>query len=219
VNRAPAPSSFVNTHTVSSSGLTSDIIAAGIGYVYEILDAIDEKLISGGAFRLASMIELANLSSVVGNLLGSGIVRAAEGIFRRNRPHAYPDLLAKHQKAFDIEIKMALETNKPKGHLAKEGYYLTCRYVLGDEQGNYIGGKENRGEVVWIWEIRFGYLNEGHFNLSNTRGDSGKTAVVNAEGMKELEILFCDLDRCPYSKNSPTYRNYTQLYSPQSKMF
>jgi hypothetical protein len=214
MNRTPESSSFVNKDALSSSGLTPEIIATSIGYVYEILDAIDEKLVSGGAPRLANMIELANFSSVVGNLFASGIVRSAKGIFSRNRPHAYPDLLAQKQGGADIEIKMALETNKPKGHLAKEGYYLICRYVLGDEKGSYTRGKENRGGVVWIWEVRFGYLNETHFNLSNTSGDSGKTAVINAEGMNELKILFCDLNRCPYSKNSRTYRHYTQLYSP-----
>ena len=219
MNRAPDPSTFLNTHTLFSSGLTSDMIAAGIRYIYGILDVIDEKLLSEGAFRLAGMIELANLSSIVGNLFASGIVREAKGIFRRNRPHAYPDLLGEQQEASDIEIKVALEANKPKSHLAKTGYYLTCRYVLGDEQGNYIQGKANRGEVVWIWEIRFGYLSELHFNLSNTVGDSGKTAVVNTEGMAALEILFCDLDRCPYAKNGRIYRDYAQLYSPKLEIF
>ena len=212
MKRTPESSSFINTEALSASGLTPEIISAGIGFVYEILDAIDEKLVSEGTLRLANMIELANLSSVIGNLLASGIVRSAGDIFSKNRPHAYPDLLAQKQEASDIEIKIALETNKPKGHLAKEGYYLICRYVLGDEKGNYTRGKENRGEIVWIWEVRFGYLNETHFNVSDTRGDSGKTAVINAAGMNELNILFCALDRCPYSKNSPTYRKYTALF-------
>jgi hypothetical protein len=217
MSRVPEPSNFINSDSLSLSGLTPEIIAAGIGYIYDILDTIDEKLISADAYRLSSIIELANLSSVIGNLLASGIVRSAKGLFKRNRPHTYPDLLTEQQDAVDIEIKVALETNKPKGHLAKEGYYLTCRYVLGDAHGNYIPGKENRGEVVWIWEIRFGYLNETHFNLSNTSGDSGKTAVVNADGMKALEVLYCDLVRCPYSERGRIYHSYVQLYSDESE--
>ena len=77
-----------------------------------------------------------------------------------------------------LEIKMALEDNKPKGHLAKPGFYLTCRYVLADTSGNFVRGVAQRGAVVWIWELRAGLLGMEHFNLSNTPGDSGKTEII-----------------------------------------
>src|SRR5262249_54639240 len=105
-----------------------------------------------------------------------------------------------HAGTENIEIKMALETNNPKGHLPKEGHYLTCRYVLGDADGNCEIG--TRGDVVWIWELRFGHLETEHFNISNTAGDSGKTAVVNRDGMDRLAIVYVDRVRCPYGPRS-----------------
>ena len=91
-----------------------------------------------------------------------------------------------------------LETNKPKGHLAKKGYYLTFRYVLGDIYGSYVKGKENRKDVIWIYEIRFGYLHIKDFNFSSTAGDSGKTAVINAAGMQKLNVIYKNTKFSPY---------------------
>ena len=172
------------------SGINDKIIKNGISYAYDILDQIDEKLVEAGSPRLSQIVELANLSSILGNLIGGGIAENSNGSMERNKPHSYPDLLAINEEFKDIEIKIALESNKPKGHLAKEGYYLTCRYVLGSSNGSYVRGKTNRGDVIWIWEIRFGYLLADHFSLSSTPGDSGKTAVINAEGFKELSRVY-----------------------------
>lgn len=204
--------SFVNLAALQEAGLTGEMIASGISYVHNILDGLDSQLLSAGAFRLSQMFELANVSSMLGNLLGAGIANASDGAFLRNGPHKYPDLLARVPQASDVEIKVSLETNKPKGHLAKPGYYLTCRYVLCNEQGVYVRGKADRGDVAWIWEIRFGWLDEEHFTLSNTSGDSGKTAVVNGGGMEQLTVIFCDLDRCPYGARSQHLRRYQSLY-------
>jgi hypothetical protein len=77
---------------------------------------------------------------------------------------------------------------------------LTCRYVLGKQDGTYVIGE--RGDVVWIWEVRFGLLEVKHYNISNTAGDSGKTAVVNAAGMEELQPVYFDAGHCPYSVRS-----------------
>ena len=211
--RAPTVSDFVNAETLGVAGLTVDMVVAGLGYTYRILDAIDEKLLSLDASRLAKIIELANLSSIIGNLLGQGIANASHGIFQRNGPHKYPDLLGIKGNASDVEIKIALENQKPKGHLAKPGYYLTCRYVLCNDSGAYVRGKENRGDVVWIWEVRFGLLESAHFNLSNTPGDSGKTANVSQKGMQKLDIVYLDTQRCPLSniRNVPTKRAQSLL--------
>ena len=54
--------------------------------------------------------------------MGSAIVKASNGVFRKNGPHKYPDLLADRLDAANVEIKVALEDNKPKGHLAKPGF-------------------------------------------------------------------------------------------------
>ncbi len=193
-------------------GLAPAAIAEGISRSYDVLDTIDSRLLERGFPRLASLLELVNLSAVVGNLLRWGIARASDGRFRPNRPHAYPDLIASAEGCSDIEIKVALETNKPKGHLAKPGPHLTCRYVLGREDGAFTVGKPNRGDVVWIWEIRVGSLGTEHFNLSNTPGDSGKTATINTAGMTQLELVYCNLGCCPYAPKGRLYKGYRSLF-------
>jgi hypothetical protein len=206
--RTANPKYFRDSAELRSLGLTVEAIQVAINYVYEILDSIDAKLQAGGSERLAELLELANLSAIVGNLFRSGIVRGSSGRFRANAPHTYPDLVADHAECVDVEIKVALETNKPKGHLVKPGAHLTVRYVLASEAGELTRGKKNRGPVPWIWEVRAGHLAEDHFNFSNTEGDSGKTAVINAAGMDALQIVFCDLSICP---SSPKGRSFARL--------
>jgi hypothetical protein len=101
----------------------------------------------------------------------------------------------------------------PKGHLAKAGHYLTARYVLCDSNGQFYIGKAQRGHVVTLWEIRYGFLDIHHFSLSNTDGDSGKTAIINAAGMAQLRVLYCDLARCPYPANGKRYAFYEGLFN------
>ena len=162
-------------HTI---GIEGSMLRGAINSCYQTLDAIDEQLESKGSPPIAHIVELANLSSMVGNMLGGGIAACSEGLYIRNRPHSYPDLLPQRSPAVDLELKMALETNKPKGHLPKPGTYITFRYVLADKEGNYTRGKDSRGDTVWIWEVKVGQLSEDDFSCSNTEGDSGKTAVI-----------------------------------------
>lgn len=206
--RTALDNGFIDHPSLETVGLSIAIIQNSLSYTYGILDAIDQTLQRHDVSRIAKIVELANLSSMVGNLLGTGIVKASQGYFQRNQPHSFPDLLGVHPQARDIEIKIALEDNKPKEHLAKAGYYLTYRYTLCDSAGRY---SLERGDVVYVWEIRFGYLEQSHFNLSNTSGDSGKTAVINADGMAQLQVIYCDLERCPYSPKSRTYAYYKTL--------
>jgi hypothetical protein len=189
-------------------GMTRLLVYKGIEYVYETLDKLDATLLDAGSPRITGLVELANLSSIIGNLLATGIVKAGSDVYGRAGPHKYQDLRAINVKDHvNVEIKVALENNKPKGHLPKAGHYLTCRYVLGDVQGRYVKGKETRGDTVWIWEVRFGCLKPRHFNVSNTEGDSGKTAVVNAEGMEALKIVYYDQRFSPHGLNSKYVRN------------
>jgi hypothetical protein len=200
---------FLEGNLIADAGLTIEIVRNAIQYTHQILDQIDDKLLAVGADRMSQTVELANLSSMAGNLLGAGIARLSDGKFRRNGPHKYPDILANSTTVKDIEIKISLEKNIPKGHLAKAGYYLTCRYVLVNESFNF--NPDKRGEIVEIWEARFGYLEEKQFNLSNTPGDSGKTAVINKEGMDQLKVIYVNLGICPYTKSSSTFKNYEKL--------
>lgn len=188
---------YRSTPELDNAGLSADTFGRSVMFVYDTLHAIDEALLKRGSERLAEMVELANLSSMLGNLLRTGVAKASNGVYRSNGPHKHPDLLHVTDPTRNVEIKVALEDNQPKGHLAKSGWHLTCHYVLCSPDGGFRCGVESRGCVPCIWLLRFGYLNESHFNISNTEGDSGKTAVVNADGMKRLEPVYFDPKRCP----------------------
>lgn len=208
----PINGTFLNGRLLDEIGLSKSILLKSIEQTYDLLDRIDITLVNAGVFPLSQTVELANLSSMIGNIFASSVAQHSNGSLRRNGPHKYPDLLSTNRLRWpDIEIKMALEANKPKGHLAKPGYYITCRYVLCSTDGSFVFGKANRGVKPYIWELRCGHLEEEHFNISNTEGDSGKTAVVNAEGMQELKIVYVDLSIAPISNKGRIYKSYTDL--------
>jgi transcriptional regulator with XRE-family HTH domain len=176
---------------LGATGLSGETIAAAIDDAYRTLDLLDRQLINSGAAPFSRLVELANLSSMIGNILGGAIARHTPDLYERSGPHKYQDLRSV-TGGEHIEIKTALESNKPKGHLSKAGYYLTFRYVLGGADGTFVPGRDNRGEVVHVWEVRFGYLSEADFDESNTPGDSGKTAVVKTEVLKSMERIYFD---------------------------
>lgn len=180
-------------------GVDGSTLLGAIDSCYQTLDTIDEQLIGKGALPIAHLVELANLSSMVGNMVGGGIADCSNGLYARNRPHTYPDLLPQASPAVNLELKMALETNKPKGHLPKAGTYITFRYILGDKQGNYVRGKENRGDTVWIWEVKVGAITEEDFSCSNTEGDSGKTAVIKTAVHNEMHLVYYMPEHLPYA--------------------
>lgn len=190
------------------AGLGAEWLTAAIESTYETLDVIDQQLIEEGSVPISQLVELANLSSMIGNLIGGALATASEGAYERNRPHAYPDLLPLQQGLPEIEIKTALEKNKPKGHLPKHGVYFTFRYVLGDREGNYVRGKEYRGQTAWIWEVRFGELTIDDFAVSNTPGDSGKTAVIKTDAFNGMTRVYHAPDLDPHTgrRASPAIR-------------
>ena len=202
---------WVNQKGLAQLGLDEAMLRGAIQYSNRVLDSLDDTLVSAGEPRMARLLELANLSAVIGNLFRGGLAKASHGRFEANGPHKYPDLVSKDRRFESLEIKVALEVNKPKGHLIKPGPHIIVRYVLGDEHGKCVPGKDNRGSVVWIWEVRAGVLNNQHFSVSNTPGDSGKTAVINKDGMDALKVAFVDVDRCPFETTSRTYKALSAL--------
>ena len=205
--RTPAQNVLHQEEARYKYGVTAQIIGSAVEYTHKILDSIDGQLIPGAGSRLSGLVELANLSAIIGNLFRTGVCKASDGIFIPNAPHKYPDILASpdYVDARDVEIKVALEKNQPKGHLVKPGPHITVRYVLADDEGIYRRGTEHRGGVPWIWEVRIGELNAEHFNFSNTEGDSGKTAVINSAGMNALTMVYFDRDRCPLVRGIPEW--------------
>lgn len=172
------------------TGLGDDWLLSAIAATHSTLDRIDEQLVNTGSRPLAEVVELANLSAIVGNLLRSVLQAKSNGLYRSNAPHAFPDLVSQSETSSDLEIKIALEGNMARGHLPKPGEHLICRYVLAERDGTYSRGR--RGSVVWIWEARLGELFENDFNTSNTPGDSGKTAVISAEALYRLTCVYYD---------------------------
>lgn len=182
--------------------VTEEIIKGSISLCYNTLDMIDQNLVSSGSQKMSSLVELANLSSIVGNLLGAGFADNSNGIYFRNKPHTYPDLIASDELKPGIEIKTALLKNSPKGHQPKPGYYLTYRYCLTDENGHRNPDEDDSWDTVTIWEVKFGYLDIDDFSCSNTEGDSGKTAVIRTASMNKMSLLYFDDTLCPYRHTS-----------------
>lgn len=187
------------------TGLSGHMLLQAIHNSYNTLDTIDAELVSSGLAPIGGLVELANLSSMVGNIVGGAIAESSEGMYLRNKPHHYPDLLPQDRRARNLELKMALETNRPKGHLPKPGTYITFRYVLGDQFGNYLRGKENRGNTVWIWEVKVGEVRIEDFDISNTPGDSGKTAVIKTSVFNAMPLVYFDETYCPHAMRNGTY--------------
>ncbi|HEV7857220.1 MAG TPA: helix-turn-helix transcriptional regulator [Pyrinomonadaceae bacterium] len=183
----------------SVTGLDGQAIVRAIESTYYTLDIIDEQLIARNSPPMAQLVELANLSSMLGNLLGAGLAESSNGLYKRNAPHTYPDLLPIKPEAVDLELKVALETNSPKGHLPKHGSYITFRYVLCGDDGLFIRGKNNRGKTAWIWEVRVGQLSIEDFSISNTAGDSGKTAVIKTGSFNNMSLIYFVPELLPYA--------------------
>lgn len=183
------------------TGLGPEWIEHAINETYARLDLIDERLIESGSPPLPKLVELANLSSMIGNVLRSALASASGGLYVSNEPHTYPDLVSQVGGVSDLEIKMALESNKPKGHLPKPGLHLTCRYVLADRDGSYTRG--TRGNAPWIWEVRLGHLEANDFSISNTEGDSGKTANIKTDALDGLACVFFNPAHNPYARLRP----------------
>lgn len=184
---------------ISLTGLNGSQLLRAIDSCYETLDQIDSQLRRNGLPPIAELVELANLSSMVGNIVGAGLADASNGLYLRNKPHTYPDLVPQRDPAVSLELKMALETNRPKGHLPKPGTYITFRYVLGDSAGNYVRGKDKRGDTVWLWEVKVGELKENDFSCSNTEGDSGKTAVIRTGVHNDMPTVYYAENFLPYA--------------------
>jgi transcriptional regulator with XRE-family HTH domain len=191
VPRRPVEATLRKTERLLSfTGLSGSMLLAATEKTYATLDLIDAQLLRAKSPPLAGTVELANLSSMLGNILGAAIADHSAGLYKRNGPHKFPDLLPLKPAACDLEIKVALESNRPKGHLPKPGMYLTVRYVLGDRLGRHQIG--TRGDTIWIWEMKVGKLKPDDFNNSNTAGDSGKTSVIKTAGFHGMDVIFLD---------------------------
>jgi len=191
------------------TGLKHQVVRGAIEDCYQTLDLIDSELAKRESPLVSELVELANLSSMIGNLLAAGLVEHSGGAYSRNTPHTYPDLLPQRAEFGGIEVKTALERNKPKAHLPKPGIHLTFRYVLCDREGRFTRGKENRGKTAHVWEVKIGELRKNDYDLSNTAGDSGKTAVIKTAVLRTMTLIYFDPRLLPYaSRSDAPYRGF-----------
>ncbi|WP_080506065.1 helix-turn-helix domain-containing protein [Halorubrum sp. BV1] len=175
-------------------------VLRGIEEAYENLDTIDFAFRRRGADPLAEQFdEYSALSTVLGEFFATGVASGSDGVYEVNAGD-FPDLIS--TGATDdvpgIEIKVAMETYMPKGHLPKPGMYIAIRYVLADRDKNYQCGE--RKDTAWIWEVRMGKIEADQFNKSDTEGDSGKTATFSAEALWNFDCVYLDPDLIPYSR-------------------
>lgn len=180
--------------------INGSAILMGVEQVYENLDTIDFALNSQGLEPLADQFdEYAALSTVIGEFFASGVAEASDGQYEVNAGD-FPDLISKEpgDDIPGIEVKMAMETNQPKGHLPKPGMYVVVRYVLAERDKSYERGQ--REDTAWIWEVRMGEMEEEQFNKSDTEGDSGKTATFSAEALWNFDCVYLDPDLIPYAR-------------------
>jgi len=174
-------------------------ILNGVEEIYENLDTIDFALSRRGLDPLAEQFdEYAALSTVIGEFFASGVSGASDGLYDVNAGN-FPDLISsgKQSGVPGIEVKMAMEDNSPKGHIAKPGMYVVVRYILGGRDKSY--DPDERKDTPWIWEVRMGEMEEEQFNESDTEGDSGKTATFTADALWDFDVLYLDPDLIPYT--------------------
>ena len=81
--RSAIKACFLNAEALKY-GLSWEMVWYGVEYVYNTMDRLDATLIEADSPRIAELVELANLSSMLGNLLATGIVKASGGVFTRN---------------------------------------------------------------------------------------------------------------------------------------
>ena len=102
-------------------GLSVDVIGRSVTYVYEILDSIDGKLIEAGGERLSELVELANLSAIIGNLYRGGADSARVREFKHRLAEATDQLLInERQVAEDARVSWnAIQTARQSVEILK----------------------------------------------------------------------------------------------------
>ena len=73
-----------NQVALTRYGISPKQLHSTIQNVYNVLDSIDEKLIESNTARFAELVELANLSAMIGNLFRSGLIKITNGLFTEN---------------------------------------------------------------------------------------------------------------------------------------
>ncbi len=170
--------------------LNENMILGSISFCYDVIDKLDEVLYKHSSSNLYSLIDTSNLSSILSNLLCQGIIKYSNSNYICNKVNTFPDIIDENYRYSGIEVKTAFNKNLPKGHLPKDGYYLIYRYCMTDEDGNRYFDMEDLWNTVSIWEVRFGYVTKNSFIISDTKNDSGKTAIIKTSTINNMTLLY-----------------------------
>ena len=76
LERRPAPGGFVNLDALEEIGFGPVQLSGTILATYHLLDRIDATLAADGIEPLCQVVELANLSSMIGNILGAEMAQS-----------------------------------------------------------------------------------------------------------------------------------------------
>jgi transcriptional regulator with XRE-family HTH domain len=193
-------------HFEAATGLTAATVARAVEIAYRKLDLIDEQMRASGSRPLVELIELPELSALMGNLLSAAVARASNGLYVQNGPDHSPNLLPVRQGLPELEVVTAPETERPAGGMRKAGLHLVIRYVLADRTGAYTRG--SRGDTVAVWEIRFGELGDADYT-GGARPTNGR-ARLKREALDRMELVYYDPALLPYARATGVYATYAR---------
>jgi transcriptional regulator with XRE-family HTH domain len=188
----------------ATTGLTGGTVARAVEIAYRKLDLIDQQMRASGSRPIAGLVDLPDLTELVGDLLSAGMARASNGVYLQAGPEHWPRLQPLRQGLPELEVAAALETDRPTGRPGTAGVFLVFRYVLADRSGAFTRGQDARGDTVAVWEIRFGALGEEDFHVTGTRTGAG-TARLRRGALDRMELVYYDPALLPYAKATGDY--------------
>jgi hypothetical protein len=181
--------------------LSGHIVRKAIDAAYRKLDVIDEQMRESGSPSLVELVGLEHLNALLAGALASGVVKSAPAQYVQNSPRQHPDLLPLQHGLPEMVVRTALETDRPVARPELAGIYLVFRYVLVDRKGEYTRGKASRGDMVAVWEARFGELGDADFIPPH--GGNGPT--LRKDSLDRMELVYYDPALLPYSKATGDY--------------
>jgi transcriptional regulator with XRE-family HTH domain len=187
--------------------LSGHIVRKGIDAAYRRLDVIDEQMRESGSPGLVELVGLEHLSALLAGVLASGVVKASPALYVQNGPRQHPDLLPLQHGLPEMVVGTALETDRPVMGSDTAGIYLVFRYVLVDRKGEYTRGKDSRGDMVAVWEARFGELFEADFISARSQS---KGATLRKDALERMELVYYDPAFLPYAKATGVYARIEQ---------
>ena len=144
--------------------LSGHIVRKAIDAAYRKIDVIDEQMRESGSPNLVDLVGLDHLDGLLAGVLGErGRQGLRPALYVQNSPRQHPELLPLQHGLPEMVVKTALETDRPVAGPDLAGIYLVFRYVLVDRKGDFTRGESARGDMVAVWEARFGELNEADF--------------------------------------------------------